>query len=177
MPKSFKISRVSVQFVHKELMNLNPHKSTGIDNIQSKFLKDGANEIKHILTHIINLSIDTNTVPDELKFAKVKPLFKKNSRLDVGNYRPVSILCIVSKILERAVYVQMEKYLANKNILYENQSGFRKSFSADTCLINLTDHIRTRLSQGNFVGMVLLDLQKAFDTVDHTILCKKLEAM
>ena len=75
------------------------------------------------------------------------------------------------------MYVQMEKYLANKNILYENQSGFRKSFSTDTCLINLTDHIRTRLSQGNFVGMVLLDLQKAFDTVDHTILCKKLEAM
>ena len=177
VPKSFKISKVSVQFVYKELLKLNPHKSTGIDNIQSKFLKDGANEIKRIITHIINLSIDTNTVPDELKFAKVKPLFKKNSRLDVGNYRPVSILCIVSKILERAVYVQMEKYLTDKNILYENQSGFRKSFSTDTCLINLTDHIRTRLSQGNFVGMVLLDLQKAFDTVDHSILCKKLEAM
>ena len=68
VPKSFKISRVSVQFVHKELMNLNPHKSTGIDNIQSKFLKDGANEIKHILTHIISLSIDTNIVLDKLKF-------------------------------------------------------------------------------------------------------------
>ena len=177
VPKSFKITRVTENFIHKELLNLNPHKSTGIDDIQSKFLKEGANEIKSIITHIINLSIDTNTVPDELKFAKVKPLFKKNSRLDVGNYRPVSILCIVSKILERSVYVQMEKYLNENNIIYGNQSGFRKGFSTDTCLINLTDQIKMQLSQGNFVGMVLLDLQKAFDTVDHDILCNKLEAM
>ena len=100
-------------------------------------------------------SIVTNTVPDELKFAKVKPLFKKNSRLDVGNYRPVSILCIVSKILERAVLVQLEKHLNENNILYANQSGFRKSYSTDTCLISLMDHIRTEMSQGKYVGMVL----------------------
>ena len=75
--KSFKITWVTENVVHKELLNLNPHKSTGIDDIQSNFLKEGANEIKSIITHIINLSIDTNTVPDELKFAKVKPLFKK----------------------------------------------------------------------------------------------------
>merc|ERR1712055_388294 len=97
--------------------------------------------------------------------------------LDVGNYRPVSILCIVSKILERAVLVQLEKHLNENNLLYANQSGFRKSYSTDTCLISLMDHIRMEMSQGKYVGMVLLDLQKAFDTVDHDILCKKLEAM
>ena len=70
------------------------------------------------------MSIDTNSVPDEMKFAKVKPLFKKGSRLDAGNYRPVSILPIVSKILERAVYNQLVGYLDKNNLLYENQSGF-----------------------------------------------------
>ena len=177
IPKSFNISQVSEDFVYRELCKLNPNKSTGIDGIKSKFLKDGANVIKSVITHIVNLSIETETVPDELKSAIVKPLFKKNSRLEAGNYRPVSILCIVSKILERAIYVQVQDYLKDNKLLYEFQSGFRKSYSTDTCLINLMDHIRTLTSKGNYVGMVLLDLQKAFDTVDHEILCNKLEAM
>ena len=123
------------------------------------------------------MSIESEKVPDLLKQAIVKPLFKKGSRLEVGNYRPVSLLCITSKILEKAVYVQLERYLTDKNLLYEYQSGFRKSYSTDTCLINLIDHIRMVNSQNLFAGMVLLDLQKAFDTVDHDILCKKLKVM
>ena len=112
-----------------------------------------------------------------MKFAKVKPLFKKGSRLDASNYRPVSILPIVSKILERAVYNQVVGYLDKNNLMYENQSGFRKAYSTDTCLINLTDQIKLDMSKGLYVGMVLIDLQKAFDTVDHEILCKKLKSM
>ena len=125
-PKSFKVKRVPEDFVLRQLRNLNSRKSTGIDDIPARFLKDGANEIKTVVTHLINLSIDTGIVPDELKYAKVKPLYKKNRRLYAGNYRPVSILCIVSKILERAVYVQVEDYLLKNNLLYSNQSGFRK---------------------------------------------------
>ena len=177
IPKSKKFVPVTEEFVLRELLKLNPNKSTGIDNIQAKFLKDGAHELKGVITHIINVSITTNTVPDILKFAKVKPLFKKNSRLDVGNYRPVSILCIMSKLLERAVHYQLQEYLESNDLLFAKQSGFRKSYSTDTCLINLTDQIRVEISKGNYVGMVLLDLQKAFDTVDHEILCNKLETM
>ena len=174
---NFNLSHVTEEFVFKELCKLNPQKSTGIDDISPIFLKDGASELKGALTYIINLSIDTKTVPDEMKFAKVKPLFKKGSRLDVSNYRPVSILPIVSKILERAVYKQIVGYLDSNNLLYENQSGFRKAYSTDTCLINLTDQIKLDMSRGLYVGMVLIDLQKAFDTVDHEILCKKLKSM
>ena len=104
VPKTRKFTHVTEDFVYKELCKLNPCKSTGIDGIKSRFLKDGANEIKGVITHIVNLSIDTHIVPDELKYAIVKPLFKKNSRLDVGNYRPVSILPIISKILEKRFY-------------------------------------------------------------------------
>ena len=177
VPSKFKLKCVSETFVLNELKKLNPSKSTGIDGIKSLFLRDGAEIIANAVTHIINLSIKTGIVPDQLKYAKVKPLYKKNSRLDVGNYRPVSILCAISKILERAVHVQLEKYCKDNNLLYEFQSGFRGSYSTDTCLINLSDHIRLLNNQKQLVGMVLIDLQKAFDTVDHDILCKKLEAM
>ena len=177
VPNSFKLSKVSTEFIYNELLALNISKGTGLDGIPAKFLRDGADVLKDQLTHIINLSIETNIVPADFKHARVKPLFKKNSRLDVGNYRPISILSVTSKLLERAVFVQMEKYLNDNNILYGFQSGFRAGFSTDTCLTHLSDYIRSQSSVGNYTGMVLIDLQKAFDTVDHHILCKKLEAM
>ena len=82
------------------------------------------------------MSISDNCVPDAMEIARVKPLYKKNSNLDVGNYRPVSILSVVSKILEKAIYIQLEAYLVKNNI-YDYQSGFRSSVSTDTCLIHL----------------------------------------
>ena len=123
------------------------------------------------------MSIIQGSVPDELKSARVVPLYKKNDKTDVGNYRPVSILSIVSKILERVIYDQLEQYLVQNSLLYEYQSGFRHGFSTDTCLIHLTDYIRFQMDKGHFVGMVLLDLQKAFDTVNHSILLMKLRAL
>lgn len=87
------------------------------------------------------------------------------------------VLSVVSKILEKAVYVQLEGYLVNNNLLYEFQSGFRSKFSTDTCLSYLTDFIKHETSKGLYTGMIMLDLQKAFDTVDHLILCEKLRAM
>lgn len=89
----------------------------------------------------------------------------------------MSILSIISKVFERVVYDQIESYLNEKEILYKFQSGFRKRFSTDTCLIHLSDYIKFEMDKGHFIGMVLLDLQKAFDTVDHSTLIMKLEAL
>ena len=157
--------------------SLNSSKSTGLDNIPPRFLKDAALFLKIPITYIINMSIVNNEVPSELKSARVKPLFKKGVTSEVGNYRPVSILSTVSKILEKAVFVQLENVLVSNNLLYEHQSGFRASYSTDTCLIHLTDYIRQQSSRGLYTGMIMLDLQKAFDTVDHNILCEKLKVM
>ena len=109
--------------------------------------------------------------------SKVIPLFKKGSTLDPGNYRPVSILNVLSKILERAAHSQLSDYLEKRGLLFENQSGFRGGYSTDSCLIGLSDFIKEELGKGNLVGMVLIDLQKAFDTVDHTVLMGKLESI
>ena len=177
MPSEFDLKSVNEDFVLDALSNLDPHKGAGLDGLAPKFLKDGAPQLAPVITHIINLSIVTKTVPDDLKCAKIIPLFKKKSRLDVGNYRPVSILSCMSKILEKCIFTQIDSYLREKQILYNYQSGFRPGFSTETCLIHLTDYIRSQLSEGNYVGMLLLDVQKAFDSVNHDILCSKLESM
>jgi hypothetical protein len=112
-----------------------------------------------------------------MKYARVKPLFKKNSPLEVGSYRPISILSIVSKILERSGYKQLVEFLQESKILYHLQSGFKQKYSIDTYLIYLLDYLRTNNAKGLYTGMIMLDLQKDFDTVDHNILCSKLKVM
>ena len=95
------LEQVSNDFMLKTLSNLNAHKGAGLDGLAPKFLKEGAPQLAPVVTHIVNLSIVTKTVPGELKCAKIIPLYKKESRLEVGNYRPVSILSCMSKILEK----------------------------------------------------------------------------
>ena len=112
-----------------------------------------------------------------MKTARVAPLYKKNSNSEPGNYRPVSILTVMSKILEKIVHKQLENYLKFEKWLYDYHSGFRNSYSTDSCLTHLTDQIRFDIDKRNYTGMVMIDLQKAFDTVDHDILLNKLKAI
>ena len=158
------------------LEGLCTNNAVGLDGVSSRFLKDSASIIADPLSHIINLSIIQGVVPDDFKSAKVVPIYKKNDKTDVGNYRPVSILSVVSKVIERVISDQLEEYLVKQSLLYDFQSGFRHGFSTDTCLTYLTDYIRVQMDKGHLVGMLLLDLQKAFDTVNHSILLIKLKA-
>ena len=174
---SFKFSSVNQHEVEKFLCGMSRDKATGIDGIPARFLRDGATEISKPITHIINVSISSGKVPSEFKIARVVPLHKKKSKTDAGNYRPVSILSCLSKVFERIIYDQLSEYLKSKNLIYDLQSGFRPGFSTDTTLTYLTDYIRKQMDRGSLTGMVMLDLQKAFDTVDHSILLSKLTAI
>lgn len=131
LANSFTFTKVSVETVAEMLAELNVTKATGLDNIPARFLRDGVQEIASCVTHLINISLEQGIVPQATKHAKVIPLYKKGATTDPGNYRPVSILSVTSKILERVVHDQISEYVGKQDLLYEFQSGFRKSYSTD----------------------------------------------
>ena len=102
----------------------------------------------------------------------ITPIFKSGDSSDVNNYRPISILPVLSKLLERSIFDQLYPFLDAKGLLHEKQSGFRPKYSTCTALIKVTEDCYTSIDNGEYVGGVMLDLKKAFDTVSHNVLVK-----
>ena len=119
-------------------------------------------------------SMTLGSFPNASKIAKVRPLFEKDSKTDPSNYRPIFLLPLLFKVFERVVLDQTKDLLSLNKILHDYQSGFRKNHSTDTCLSFLNDKILKGFDDGLVTGMILIDLQKAFDTINHDILLKKL---
>ena len=148
---------------------------TGLDQIPSKFLRDGDEVLALPLKNIINLSIKLLTFPEECKIAKLKPIFKKGVRTDPQNYHPISLLSLASKIIEKSIPFQIEDYVNKKKLIYMYQSVFRKNHSTDLCLAQLIDFVATGMDKQMHTGMILVDLQKSFDTLDHGFLLEKMK--
>ena len=125
------------------------------------------------MADLFNLSFTTGVFPSVLKTGKLVPAFKKDSKLDYSNYHPISPLSNIEKILEKLMYKRLYTFLNKNNIIYNLQLGFRQQYSTSHTLINITDNIRKALDDGNIGCGIFVDLQKAFDTVDHQILLAK----
>ena len=158
----------------KVIQGLDNGKACGLDGIDVRILKAGSPVLSVHLSTIFNMSITCGKVPKCWKIKRVTPLFKKGDTSDLNNYRPISILSISMKIFEKIIHRQLYDFLSQHNIISRYQSGFRDSHSTETAVIHVSDYILDQLSQGKFVGAILVDLKKAFDTVDHRILLKKL---
>ena len=173
--KSFAFEPCTPNEVYLLIEQLNPHKGTGPNGIHTEILKLINHLISDTLCNIFNMCITSGKQPDKLKLAHALPIFKKGSRLLVSNYRPISLLSNLNKILEKIMHKRMYAFLEKYEILYELQFGFRAGYSTTHALIHMTEAIRSALDSGLVTCGIFVDFQKAFDTVNHDILLKKLE--
>jgi len=174
--KSFRFEYVSVVHVRKHLKKLKRTKATGLDNLPPAILKDTADIICKPLCHIINSSLRNGSFPEVWKKARVVPVFKSGKTSLPENYRPISIVPVLSKILEKAVHHQLSLYLEDNKLLSDRQFGFRHKRSTEMASTLLCDSIRQRVGEGKLVGAVFLDLSRAFDTINHANLLNHLKS-
>ena len=167
---------LTVSQISHLLHGLSGNKATGIDTISCKIIKLAAPAvISDSLTLICNQAITLSSFPDEWKIARVVPLYKNGQRYIPGNYRPISVLPAISKIMERILHDQLYNYLTKFDLFSDTQFGFRKFHSTASALLDCTNDWYINLDRKMFNLVVLIDLKKAFDTVDHQILLSKLE--
>ena len=159
------------------MQNIDISKAAGIDNLSGKFLKAGAEILAKPPSEICNLWISSRAFPNACKVAKLKPIFKKGKKTDPSNYRPISLLPLISKVLERVIHDQTNAFLKGNNLIYNYQSGFRTNHLTNVWLSFLRNKILKDFDEGRLTGMILIDLQKAFGTINHEILFKKLKGM
>ena len=138
--------------IEKVLRSTNFRKAAGIDDRSGRFLKDGSRVLSKPISELCNLSIKLGSFPDSCKIAKLKPLFKKGSKTNPSNYRPISLLPLISKIIEKLIHEQTSSFLSNNELLYNYQSGFRKNHSTDSCLTLLHDKILKSFDKGLMTG-------------------------
>ena len=166
--------QISVKGIEKLLKSLNPHKAAGPNQFKTVVLQTLHAELAPILQVIFQKSLDSGKLPYIWKEANVSPIFKKGDKSDPANYRPISLTCVLCKVLEHIVASNLTKHLTNSNILFELQHGIREKRSYKTQLVMLVDEISKNMQMGKQTDLILLDFSKVFDKVAHEKLISKL---
>ena len=167
---------ISTEGLIKLLKVVNPNKANGPDNISCRILKEAAESISPYLQLIFTKSIEEHNVPKDWLVANVTTLFKKGDKSQPVNYHPVSLTSVPCKIMEHVIFKHIMNHLDKHNILVDFQHGFRNKRSCESQLVITTEDIARNLDNNQQVDMLILDFSKAFDTVPHKRLLKKLES-
>ena len=173
--KKFAFKKVNDNEVLSIINKLKNKKSRGADNISNQLLKTIKQELCKPLTIIINQMIETGVYPEKFKISKITPIYKKNERTNIANYRPISLLPTLSKIFERVIHTQLYTYFDENKLLSEQQYGFREKHSTELAAVKLVDYINHEMDIGNTPEAIFIDLSKAFDTLNFDILIHKLQ--
>ena len=171
---AFNIGYVSQSKVYKTIKALQPKASSGLDQISNKLLKAINNEISFPLAKIINKCFDEGVMPPTLKIAKVIYLHKGNATTEMGNYRPISLLPTLSKIIEKIFTKGFQDHMETNKLWYRNQFGFREGHSTVHALLTCRDTIESALNKKKYVALVSLDVAKAFNCLQKEVLQQKL---
>ena len=155
--KKFSFQYISKIFVEKQIKSLKSNKATGLDNLPTKLLRDSATHISKPITHIVNMSIQHAEVPTAWKAAKIMPVHKSGPTSNVENFRPISVLPVLSKILEKAVHTQILEFLETNDLITNAQYGYRRKRSTQLASTLLLDNIRREMDQGKLVGALFID--------------------
>jgi len=172
--KTVFINPVNEEEVVKLSKNLKGKLTAGYDDIPEKLVKLCIRQIQKPLTHIYNTSLSSGVFPDEWKTVKVTPLYKKGDRHDMNNYRPISIISVFSKLLERAMYNRLISFFHKYNIFTEAQNGFRKGKCIETATQALIERIQEAIDKRFYSIGIFIDLSKAYDVLNHELLLEKL---
>ena len=171
----FSIPLITFNDMLKLVAMLDQNKATGLDDIPAYFIKSSIHSITPIILRICNMSIEHGIFPDMWKNARLIPIHKAETRTERSNYRLISILPVLSKLLERHVANSYVKFLTENNVLSSCQHGFRPHHSCESTLILIYEHLLSNIEKGLINGVALVDFSKAFDLVDHSVLLRKLE--
>ena len=172
----FSVPAIKSVEVNKIILTISPDKAAGIDKATARLQRLAAPVVAPSIAKLINLSFSTGTFPSRWKIAKVTPLYKNGAECDPCNYRPISVLLVLSKVIERHMHNTLYTFLCDNYLIFSRQSGFRKTHSTETALIKIIDDLLFNLDRDRVSGVVLIYYCKAFDMVDHELLLKKLEA-
>ena len=173
--ESIFLTPTNFQEISRIISSLKNSSSFGPDGISSFFLKIASDVVSFPLSIFFNLFIEQGCFPESLKLSKVIPMFKSGAKCDLSNYRPISLLSVISKMFEKLISIRVMSFIEKHSILSPTQYGFRPESSTEFAILDIVSSCYENINEKLFTGLIMIDLKKAFDSVTHSILLQKLE--